>query len=169
MSKTTSRKKFKFNIVDILIIIVLIGALIIGSRILGLGRQMGIGLDGTKAIFTVELSDGTLELFNQMQVGDVVNIALDSVDYATITEISEPTPTMVQAFDTITGKYKFAAPQNPRYTAFITVEAEANENESSIYVGNTEVKVGKPVFIKGKGYSGKGFIVKLDTSSQVQP
>ncbi len=169
MSKATSKRKLKFNIVDVFIIIVLIGALIIGSRILGLGRKMGIGLDGTKATFTVELSEGTLELFNQMKVGDVVNIALDSVDYATITEISEPTPTTVQTFDTITGKYKFAAPENPKYSAFITVEAEANENESSIFVGNTEVKVGKPIFIKGKGYSGKGFIVKLDTSSQVQP
>ncbi|PHV71279.1 hypothetical protein CS063_06200 [Sporanaerobium hydrogeniformans] len=169
MSKEINKKKMKFNIIDVVVIIVLIVAFIIGSRILGLGKKMGIGMEETKATFTVELRDAPLELFNQMQVGDEVNIAIDSVDYGRITAISEPEPTMVQAFDTTTGKYNFVAPQDPRYTAYITIEANANESDASVLVGNTEVKVGKAIFVKGKGYSGKGYVVELDTASTPNP
>lgn len=163
IKQVVKKMKKKFNVFDVIIILVIIAAFFVGSRILGLGTRLGVGADAAKVTFAVEVRDARKELFTQMQIGDTVNISLDSVDYATVTEISTPEPSLVQGFDSIEGKYKFTAPDDSKYTAFVALEADGYQDESSVYVGSSVVKVGQLVYVKGKGYSGRGYVIKLDT------
>lgn len=164
MSKN-KEKKMRFNIVDLLIVVGLIVALVVGVRILNMKPVIQ---DTEKSIATavIEIKEVEKNLLDSINVGDTIFLTVDNVDTAKVVALSEPQPTQVLGLDTENGAYKYTSSNNTKYTGYITVEAEVEEDDANIYAGSTSLKVGKAVFVKGKGYSAKGYVVELDTKAK---
>lgn len=165
MMNKKKEKKIRFNIIDALIIIVLVVAVFVGIKILSMKPILQ---DTEKRVATavVELKEVEKALIDKIQVGDKIFLTVDNVDQAVIVGKTEPAPNEVLGLDQETNTYKYTSSQNSKYTSLITIEAEVKEDDANIYAGGTSLKVGKPVFVKGKGYSSKAYIVELETKAK---
>lgn len=162
---SSKEKKTKFNIIDILIIVVLLVALAVGVRILNMKPTVQ-NTDPRVATAIVELREVEKSLLDSIQVGDDIFLTVDNVDAAKVVAVSEPQQTTTIGLDQEKGEFKYSSSNNSKYTGYITIEADVKEDDANIYAGGTSLKVGKAVFIKGKGYSAKGYVLELDTKAK---
>ncbi len=159
------QRKWRFNSIDVLVTLVLIGAVFIGTKILNMAPTM-VEVETRIATAVVEIAGAEKALIDEIEVGDTIFLTVDNVDPATIIAKQEATPTTLLAFDEATNSYVETSTEEGVYKSLITIEAEVRENDANIYAGNTPLKVGAPVFVKGKGYSSKAYIVELETRAK---
>lgn len=164
MSKK-KEKKIKFNSIDALVVVVLIVAVLIGVKIL---NMKPIIQDTEKRVVTavVEIKEAEKALIDKIQVGDKIFLTVDNVDQATVVAKAEAIPNEVVGLDQESNTYKYTSSPNSKHATLVTIEADVKEDDANIYVGGTSLKVGKPVYIKGKGYSSKGYVVELETKAK---
>ena len=160
MSERRSRKLFGlFNIVDILLILLVIAAGIIGAKLFlgGTGQQAAAEM---KTYSYVVQGQEVLEETAQFPVigGKAFNSST-SVYLGTVTEVaSEPhTETM---YNRVTEQYE-KVPIKDYCNLSVTIEGQGTETDRDIIVEGTPVKVGMELNVKGKGYAFKGFVVEV--------
>lgn len=164
MSKNKERK-IAFNGIDVLVIVGILVALVVGVRILNM-KPLVQEVETRIATAVVELKEVDKALLDRIKVGDDIFLTVDNVDRAKVVAVTEPAPNELLGLDEQKGEYKYTSSPNSKYTGYVTVEAEVKEDDANIYAGSTSLKVGKAVFIKGKGYSSKGYVVELDTKAK---
>lgn len=160
------KKKVHFNIIDILVIIVLIAAVFVGVKVLTLKPASQPEVETRIATAVVEIRDVEKHFIEQIEVGQKAYLTVDNVDEVTIIDSTGPLPNDILGFDLETGAYTYSSSENSRYKVQLTIQAEVKEDDANIYAGSTSLKVGKGLYIKGKGYSARGFVVELDTKAK---
>lgn len=152
-------KKFKINVFDIIVIVVVAVLVIGGYAFLNRG---GSEITATKTLrYKIEITEKPVGFSNLISEGDVITdniknytmgkvVAVETVPYTDIVEDYE------------NGRYAEGKTDDLE-NVILTIEAEVSESESSLIVGgNYVVKAGKEVAVKGQGYAGTGHIISIE-------
>ena len=67
----------------------------------------------------------------------------------------------VMAFDSIDGSYKIQKVADKK-DIYVTVEADVDVSDLSIKTGDTAVRVGAEIPVRGKGFAAMGYVVTID-------
>lgn len=153
-----SNKKFKFGIIDIVIVILVIIALVVGYKFLNGGAENS---GNKKTIsYTVELKNQPVDYKDLIKVGDDIKDSVKggylgkvkAVEFKTATEVIE---------NKNDGTFVLSEYDN-RYDVYVTIEGTPTTYGDNIMFASQEIKVGKNIYIKNKNYVGGGYIVAMD-------
>lgn len=150
-------RKARFTIIDLLIVIVLIG----GLAFVGIKFMPKETKETTKAVYTVMLNGKDKEFSNAITVGDTVSISNKEKDTGVVTDVKSMPAESIQ-LDSINGTYSKGEIQN-KQDVYVTIESKVTATDSLIKAGNTPIKVGLSMPVRGKGYASMGFVVELET------
>lgn len=151
-------KKYKWTGIDTLIVIVL--AAVIAAAAYVLGPKFFKRADKETAEFTVMLSEKEPEYGDAIKVGDKVTISFTEKDGGIVKDVKVE-QAKKQAFNSIDGTYSTEPVQN-KVDVYVTIEAEVTASDTAIKTGDTALKVGTEVPVRGKGYAAMGYIITLN-------
>lgn len=156
------QQKTRFTIIDLLIILVVLAALAIG--VVKIFPNMFSGGEKDTVEFTVMVT-GKESGFSQMiHEGDKVSLSYEEKDSGVVTGVrAETAKTMT--YNSIDGKYSISEVEGQE-DIYITVQAKATVSDLVIKTGETAVKVGKQMPVRGKGYVTNGFVVDTKLPAQ---
>ena len=152
----TENKKFKINFFDIVIVLIVL--------CVGVGFYLFTNKDTTadtkKLTYVIELNKTTPGLENYIRIGD--DLTENTKNY----HMGKAVDFETKPYTRITPDYMsnvFRDSVDPTSnTVLITVEADVTESNSSFAVdGQFIVRAGTEIFVKGEGYAGEGYIVKV--------
>lgn len=151
-----NKKKFKINFFDIVIILIVV---CVGAGIYFFTHKSPAATK--KLTYVVELNKTTPGLEDYIRIGDDLTENTKNYNMGKVVDV-ETVP-----YSKITPDYEnnaYVDSVDPYYsTVLITVEADVTETASSYAVdGQYVVRAGTEVFVKGEGYAGEGYIVKIN-------
>ncbi len=153
-----AEKKIKFTVIDAFIILVVIAVIAAGA--VKLAPRIIRTSDKEKAEFTILIASKDESLANAMSAGDNVTLSLTEKDGGVIKNIDAKTAE-VMAFDSIDGSYKIQKVADKK-DIYVTVEADVDVSDLSIKTGDTAVRVGAEIPVRGKGFAAMGYVVTID-------
>ena len=157
-------KKPKFNIIDLLIIVVIAAVIAAGVYILGSKTETQTKTKTAEVIFTIEekeVDPVRMEYYKEnAKVGDTVTVGIKEKVTGTLEKV-EIVPTKKMFTDSITGQ-KSWKDELSRYDLTFTIKAEITETDTDFLIGTAKIKVGKSQNFIGKGYSGYGTVVAIE-------
>ena len=148
------------NVLDLLILLVIILALLVGYRFF-----VGGGISGLKkdVYFKVELRPVSGQFAEKIKKGDEIKDSVKGYYLGVVNDVkySKDVSTNWDSNDR-----RFVKVESPEdYCVIVEIKANGTivdtEKENNIYAENVPVKVGKELSIKGKGYAGTGYIVEV--------
>jgi len=149
-------KKRKFNVFDIVIVIVVIA---IAGGIYAFTHR-------TKAMetqllrYSLELNECPEGFSQHIKVGDSITDNVKNYNMGIITSV-EARPSIRLGEDKINGNI-IESTLEGKETVILVVEANVTETASDFKVdGSYVVKAGKDVSVKGNGYAGRGYILTI--------
>ncbi len=150
------KKKFKINFFDIIIVLIVI---CIGAG-LYIFTHRDTTVDTKKLTYMIELNKTTPGLEDYIRVGDDLTENTKNYNMGKVVDF-ETIP-----YTKLTPDYEnniFRDSVDPTCdTVRITVEANVTESASAYAVdGQFVVRAGTEIFVKGEGYAGEGYIVKV--------
>lgn len=152
-----AEKKVKFTVIDAIIILVIIAVIAVGA--VKLAPSMFNRAEKEKIEFTILISGKEPNFSEAMSIGDRVTLSLTEKDGGVISDIrTEPAELMV--FDSIDGSYKIQQLED-KEDIYLTVEADVTISDLVIKTGDTEIRVGEQIPVRGKGYATTGFIIEV--------
>lgn len=162
----TKKKPKKLNALDWVIISLVI--LLVSGGIYYFGYVRSVSGDAVEISFTVEFRGvvtGGLESFIDLpQVGDEIFDSVKGYYLGVITGLrNEPTT----AFTWNQLEERFEEPEYPdEYNMYVTITVDGIENDAVITTGEVDLRVGKEMYIKGKGYASPGYITAISTGKK---
>lgn len=156
-----SKKLFGiFNIVDMLIIVLLIIAGILGWKFFFSDKNQGQGVGNLKTYtYVVEGQEVIGETDEFPTVGADAFNSSNSTYLGKIEEVTSA-EYMEIIFDTKTAEFK-KVPVDGYESIQLTISGNGTEDEKDITVEGTTVKVGMELNVKGKGFAFKGIVVEV--------
>ena len=121
--------------------------------------------DWVKATFVVEFRNKEQGFEEKIAVGDLVKDSIRNFDIGVVEKV-EAVPELTTTVDE-TSRKMIETVVPGEVTIYVTISCDAVENEKEIAVAHNGyvLKVGKQVFIKGKGYGSAGYIFNLKTEA----
>jgi hypothetical protein len=111
--------------------------------------------------YTVELSGVDQDLYDLIVVGEELKDNLRTLYLGKIIDKSK-TPASVVYWNK-EAKQFFETENANKDTVLVTIEAEGQEDDISVSIGEILIKVGRQLYLKGKGYTSAGYIVEMKT------
>lgn len=151
------KKKFKINIVDIIILLIVVAVAFIGYSFMNKGTVVE-----TKNIrYTIELIDNPVGFSENIEIGDDITDNIKNYYMGKVVE-KEAVPYKRMIEDGENGLWREVECEG-RESVIITLEAPAVESAVDFKVnGYYIVRGGLEVAAKGPGYAGRGYILTVD-------
>ena len=152
----TENKKFKINFFDIVIVLIVL--------CVGVGFYLFTNKDTTadtkKLTYVIELNKTTPGLENYIRIGDDLTENTKNYHMGKVVDFETKPDTRITP-DYMSNVFRDSVDPTSN-TVLITVEADVTESNSSFAVdGQFIVRAGTEIFVKGEGYAGEGYIVKV--------
>ncbi len=151
-------RKAKFNIIDMLVLFIVVVVIFVGVSLLNLGVD-DITADEVRMEVVAEVTGVRENLVDSIKLGEVY-LTVDNVDTAIVTDVKKSIY-QETIYNPQTKVYELMDSVDSLFDAVVTLELDAVETETDFISGMTKIKVGLPIFIKGKGYSTKGYILEM--------
>lgn len=151
-------RKSKWTAIDTLIVIVI--ALVIAAAGYVLGPKFFKTEDKEKVEFTVMMGEKEPEYGEAIKVGDNVTISFTEKDGGVVKDVRIEQAKR-HAYNSVDGTYSIE-PVNDKVDVYVTIEAEATATDTLIKTGDTPLKVGLGIPVRGKGYAAMGYIITVD-------
>lgn len=153
--------KFKFNSIDVLIIILLIITAAAGIWFLtNRGKASSQSISKTVEVM-VELTDKDEAFAALPKVGDPVVLGEKEKMDASVTDVTVKNATM-PGYDMLDGKIiNSEIPEH--YDVQITVKAYGTETPGEVSINGNAVRVGMGLAMKAKNWSGYGYVLSVET------
>lgn len=158
-----SEKRIKFTVVDLIIVLVLLAAVAVGAFQL-LPARLAKDSSSVTITYTVLLQEKSEGFSNGIGSGDIVSISNKGKDSGTVTEVSA-SPAEKQTFDSLNGTYQYTSIPG-KEDVLVTIQSKGIENETAIKTGDTLIKVGQQIPVRGKGYASTGYIMSVETETK---
>lgn len=158
-------KKIRFNGMDAFIIIAVIAVLAAAYIFLGRGSggvSGGTASKNVEVTAVVELTSRTKEFCELIQVGDVVLVG-EKEKMRTNVKSVEVLPAKTTGYDILEGRVPRSELPG-EYDVQITLVGEGAETDKSIQMNGAEIRVGQKAVTAGKGWSGQGYVIGLETA-----
>lgn len=153
------KKKKGINILDLFIILILLVAGIIGYKLMNKGEVTQFS-STTKVNYSVMATGCLPEVEEYLEEGMTVYDSIKNYRLGTLKSYSVGL-NEIYAPNKLTGITEKNI-RNDRIDIMIDVEVDAASNDRSISIDDYEIKIGKEVFIKGKGFAFSGYIVAIE-------
>jgi hypothetical protein len=153
----------KFNIVDMLIVLLII-SIAGGAYFMFFGGKENKVTETKKLVYEFEITNVSKDFVDSIAPGSPVRDNIRGSELGTVVSKTSKNATMLNE-DLINGRYVIADVPDA-YDVVITIEAQANITPANIIVGGAEVKVGKKFSLKGKGFANQGFVTKMTLVGQ---
>ena len=142
-----SENKKRFNLIDLLIIVVIIGVVFVAWQYLSAGNKV---VEGT-VTYKINILKTEQNVADEIQVGDKI---FDSVKNFEIGEVKEivVTDATESVYDEVNNVFKTVTVPE-RIDILITVEGNGKTDESGTVVNGYELTVGKKMYIKGSNFA----------------
>ncbi|MCC8169000.1 MAG: DUF4330 domain-containing protein [Oscillospiraceae bacterium] len=157
-----AEKKVKFTVIDVLIILIVIAVIAVGA--VKLAPSLFNGADKEKVEFTVLITGKDEEFADAMKVGDRATLSLTEKDGGEIVNVETQVAEMM-VFDSIDGSYKIQQIDN-KVDIYVTIEADVKVTDLSVKTGDTDIRVGEDIPVRGKGYATSGYIIAVNESQE---
>lgn len=148
----------KFNLFDVLIILVVIAACILGYKFLSDKSATGGNVPEVSYVVEIKRQDESYQ--SLVKKGDEIKDAIKGGHLGTVTDFSrKPCSEIIEARDS--GDYvKSEIPG--KYDYYITITGTPTTySDSKILFASQKVRVGEQIYIRSKNYSGYGFVVDM--------
>ena len=158
-------KKFRFNGMDIFIVIVLAVVIAAGAYFL-FGRDASSVKDeqNVNVSFVIELTGKETGYENNIKVGDIVLVGEKDKMRTTIEKV-EVLPAKTTGYDIIEGKVLRA--EVPLHSDIkVTLTAAGVESKDAIKINDIPVRIGQNLAAFGNGWSSTGYVVGLETKAE---
>lgn len=152
-------KKFKFNFIDVCIILVIVAAIAaVGIMYGSKTEQVSVGSDG-ELYYTVLVTEVDKAYTEAITEGDLVIFGNSSSDGANVSSI-DIQPAIKHTKNLETGGYENSVVED-RFDVYVTLKGSAVKGTDSINIGTTDIRTGEIFEGKGKsGTTGKAYLVK---------
>ena len=150
----------KISIIDLLIVVVILAILAGAYMILfGGSSPIEIAAEGTTIRYQVEMQHETETFSKQPSIGGSVFNSSKNYGIGSLVDIE-----IYEAMDTVenvmTGTFDRVSMPG-FYDVILTIEAQAVVTDSTIKIGQQEVRIGEKIPVKGKGFADYGYVVGL--------
>ena len=155
------KKKLFFNGFDIFLMVVII--CIMGFAFVKFNKKLGLKKENeTDFCFTIEAKelDSNFLDDSKIKIGDKIYDSVYGSYYGEILEIKKK-PSEIITEDNLNGTYIMCELED-KINLEVQVKCLANINADKICVGEREIRIGKPMFLKSKGYVITGYIIDMD-------
>lgn len=155
-------KNRKFNIIDIIIIILIAAILCAGVYVyyVKINGQESADADTVNLHFTVEVNGLTEEAANSFNVGDYVTLG-ESASGSGVIESVEVEKYKILSRNTENGTFLWSEVPD-EYTAKVTIVSGVNKSDTAYTTGSENISVGKEMPFNARGAaSEKCYIVDL--------
>jgi|LSQX01.3.fsa_nt_gb hypothetical protein len=145
------------NIVDLCILLIILLAVgFVGIKAVSGSKERKAT---TRIEYDVELRRNTKEFSFMINEGDIIRDSING-DYLGKVLKKELKPSIEMTENSVEGK--FVESEMPDlYDVIITIEANGRITESEIIAEDREIKIGRLMYVKGKGYAGGGYILAI--------
>ncbi len=151
-------KNIKWTIIDTLIILAIIVVCFVGYKMFG--STITTPAQSDKAEVVVLVSNKSKGFSRAIKTGEKANLSLTEKNGGIVTKV-ETKPAATMTLNSIDGTYQNVLNEE-KEDVYIYVEAECDINDKHIKIGDTIVRVGENVAIRGKGYASEGFVVQIN-------
>ena len=148
-------KNKRFTLIDLLIVLVVIAAGFVVSKVM---TPKEVAPDG-KVEFVVMASSVNNEVAKNLLPGDVAVLSHAQKTNVTVKDVKYK-PSEVNVFDNQTKTYKKVL-SNMESDVFVTVEANAKISDTAILSGDVFVRVGSEANLSSKNLAIEGYIVEI--------
>ncbi len=150
-----SENKKRFNLIDLLIIIVVIGAIFVAVKYFN-GSAGNGNSEGDIITYKLNIQSEQQYLIDEIQIGDKVFDSVKNFEIGEVTDIVT-TEAVDSVYDAEQNKYKtITLPE--RYDLLITVKSKGIEKEDGIFVNGIKLQIGKSMFIRGANFATQAII-----------
>lgn len=154
-------KKLFFNVFDIFL---LLGFICIVSFVfIKFNKKLGLKKENVDEFcFTVEAKELDNNFVNSVNIkaGDRIYDSVYGSYYGEILNIKKKTSEIITE-DSLNGTYVLSELED-KTNLEVQIKCLANINSDKICVGEREIRIGKPMFLKSKGYVITGYIIDMD-------
>ena len=161
--KSAVIKGGRFSLLDVLIILFVIAAVFGAAWFLGFFATEG---DVVEITYTVELRGMKDFFYDVPAVGDDIHESIKDEYLGKVSGVSfKPTVQYTWSHESLETTEQVVPNEKDMY---ITIAVDGYESDSTIMTkdDSVELKVGKGIYIKGKGYAASGYITDLKTISK---
>ncbi len=161
----TKAKKIRFNIIDIILMVILVGAVGVLVYILAVGgRDSSAASEPIEIIYEVELKNVREEFRGAIKVGDTV---VDTVKRYTIGEVIDVRyeEALYTGVDKATGQL-VNSPYPGRTNIIMTVQATADTTPGYYSIDGYRLMVGTGVYFRTPGYTGSGYCITVQEGNK---
>ena len=158
-------RKFRFNWVDAVIIVLVIAVGLLGFFYLK-SRNTVSGAQTSKLYFVFETNKNTKDIAEQFTPGTQVTFGVKNVDKGVITQ-SNVVPYTSEVADALNGKWLM---QNipGLYSAQVRVEFDGYESDNAFSGSQEQIMVGLGTVISGKGINSEGYVLDVGRADNQQ-
>jgi len=155
------KKKTRFNVVDIFVVIIAI--LLIVAFAYYAGGSLSSGGNSETIRYTVAIEGFTQEFVDLIKVGDNVRNIDRACEAGTVVAVSEATPHISYNENIEDGSY-VAAEVPDMYRCEVVIESPYTNTGSGYYIDQVEIRTGKKISLKTPGFAFNGVIMEIERS-----
>ena len=153
------KKKFRFNITDIVIILVVILLAVFGWSIIS-DKGESTATSVSDVSFTVEINKCDKDFGESIKIGDDIYDSLKGGYYGKVENV-EVKPETTIAAHTDTGTFTLETYPD-RYSVYVTVKGTPTTmTDGNIMFANQKVKIGTMAYLKSADYVGFGYVTDV--------
>lgn len=160
------KNKIRFNITDILIILVLACIIVVFSYFAAGKWETGKAENTNDAVrYTVSVQSVSEEFLNKIAVGDTVWDVRKGGTLGTVVDVKEPKPYETITENRIKGEYTVVAVPD-KYSYEFTVESPCSASAEGYSINDTKINVGRKVTMRTENIAVEGTIYGVETVKQ---
>lgn len=150
--------KKKWTIIDTIIVLIIAAAAILGG--MKLMPSLGSGSEKRTVEFTVLIQNKEQELADAIKPGAKATLSLTEKDGGVVKDVRSEVSNQM-TFNSIEGIYENVEAEG-KVDIYVTVEAECNITDKYIKTGDTAIKVGAEIPVRGQGFATSGFVIEIN-------
>ena len=155
------KRKFRFNVVDVFIIIVAI--LLVTAFVYYATGNLSKGGSEATIRYTVSIEGFSEEFIDLINVGDNVRNIDRACEAGTVVEVTPARPNISYNQNIEDGTY--VAEEVPgEYRCEVVIESPYTNTGSGYYIDQVEIRTGKKISLKTPGYAFNGVIMNIERS-----
>lgn len=158
-----TKKKFRFNIVDVLIILAVVA--VITLAVVLFGRFGAASENNTVKIeYVVQIPQVRSEISDKIKVGDTLIDSATKYNIGVVKSV-EKVPYTVKGVDMESSK-QVLAEYPEHYYVRVTVQADATDHGSYYSIGGFRISAGLRIYTRFPDFVGEGFCISLHALEQ---
>ena len=152
------KKKVRWTVIDTVIVLVIIAVIAVGFK--KLGPMFFHKSENEKVKITIMMKERNNELAQAMHAGDKVTLSLTEKDGGVITGVrTEPAERL--SLNSVEGTYVNELVAD-KVDIYVDVEADCSVTDTAIKTGDTAIKVGAEIPVRGKGFASTGYVITAE-------